>query len=117
MNVPLIYLASPYGSSKSTELRQERYEAALAAETEIRRGGLHVYSPIVHCHPGAARGLYPSNWEYWQAFDELMLSRCDMLYVLTLDGWQESIGVQAEIRLAKQLNKPTLLVYPLHYLK
>lgn len=97
----LIYLASPYGHDKSR--RQLRYEAALQAEAAMMRNGLMVYSPIVHRHPGALRGLYPSGWDYWQRFDELILSRCDELWVLTLDGWRESIGVMAEIHIASAL--------------
>lgn len=68
----LIYLASCYGHDKPAELRQERYEAALRAEARMMSEGLMVYSPIVHRHPGAVLGLYPTGWEYWQHFDKLI---------------------------------------------
>ncbi|MBU1783170.1 DUF4406 domain-containing protein, partial [Patescibacteria group bacterium] len=29
---------------------------------------------------------------------------CYKLYVLKLDGWEESVGVQAEIKMAKELD-------------
>jgi hypothetical protein len=63
--------------------------------------GLMVYSPIAHRHPGALLGLYPIGWEYWKDFDTLILSRCDALFVLMLDGWRESSGVKAEIQIAE----------------
>lgn len=103
MSGRLIYMASPYGHNKPVELRQERYEVALQAEAAMMNAGHMIYSPIVHRHPGAVLGLYPSGWEYWQHFDELILSRCDEIAVLLLDGWKESTGVQAEIAIAERL--------------
>lgn len=109
-NDKLTYLASPYGYDKPLALRQQRYEAALAAEASMMNAGQMVYSPIVHRHPGALRGLYPSGWEYWQRFDELILSRCDELAVLTLDGWRESVGVTVEVKIAQRLGKPVRFI-------
>ena len=99
----LIYLASPYGHDKPPELRQQRYEQAQKAEARMMNDGMMVYSPIVHRHPGAVLGLYPTGWEYWQHFDELILSRCDDLCVLRIEGWEESGGVKAEIEIAMRL--------------
>lgn len=108
----LIYLASPYGHTKPLELRQARYEAAVEAEAAMMNAGLMVYSPIVHRHPGALRGLYPHDWEYWRRFDELILSRCDEVHVLTLPGWRESIGVTAEIEIAERMRKAVRYIEP-----
>jgi hypothetical protein len=32
-----------------------------------------------------------------------MVELCDIVYVLTLDGWKESVGVTAELELARKL--------------
>jgi hypothetical protein len=40
------------------------------------------------------------------SFDLQHLRRCDELVILTLDGWRENEGVQAEIRLAHELGEP-----------
>jgi hypothetical protein len=50
------------------------------------------------------------NWEFWEAQDRRLLQACDELWVLTLDGWQRSIGVRAEIKIAEALGKPVRLV-------
>lgn len=34
------------------------------------------------------------------------------MWVLTLDGWRESRGVQAEMALVRELGKPVILVGP-----
>lgn len=70
-----------------------------------------VFSPIVHSHPLAEHGL-PNTWAFWRKQDEVYLERCDMLVVLMLDGWQESIGVRGEIEIAKELGKPTVYLEP-----
>lgn len=106
----LIYLASPYNHEKAS-MRAVRYQAALEATAMLMRLGRIVYSPIVHNHPIAISddGL-PREWEYWKQFDEVILSRCDRLWILTLDGWQESVGVKGEIEIAHRLRLPIQLV-------
>ena len=40
------------------------------------------------------------------------MSRCDELWCLTLDGWDKSVGVRAEVELARTLGKPVALLCP-----
>ena len=112
----IIYLASPY-SHDDPRVREERYRQACHTTAALMRRGLLVYSPIVHSHPLTRYGL-PTTWDYWRTLDEAMLSRCHELMVLTLDGWEDSEGVMAEVRLAKNLGVPvrfTGLGNPLRY--
>jgi hypothetical protein len=51
-------------------------------------------------------------WAYWQDYDRHHLTHCDEVWVLMLSGWKESAGVQAEIRLARELRKPMCYVEP-----
>jgi hypothetical protein len=39
-----------------------------------------------------------------------VLERCNGVVVLTLDGWQQSIGVQAELQIVRDLGKPAFFV-------
>ncbi len=100
----MIYLASPY-SHPEPAVRQWRYEAACQATAELLRRGHVVVSPIVHSHALVRFGL-PGDWEFWQRCDAALLCRCQRLFVLTLEGWRESRGVQAEIDLAIDLDLP-----------
>ena len=75
------------------------------------KAGVAVFSPIAHSHAICRFGL-PSDWRFWARMDREYLARCDVLAVLTLHGWQESIGVQAEIELARELRMPVVFVAP-----
>ncbi len=100
----MIYLASPY-SHPHAIVRELRYHDACLATANLLRAGQSVFSPIVHGHPLAAHGL-PTAWSYWQQFDRDHIVRCDELLVLMLDGWNQSVGVTAEIEIAAELGKP-----------
>jgi nucleoside 2-deoxyribosyltransferase len=100
----VIYLCSPY-SHPDSAVRQERFEAACRAAAELVRQGKTVYSAIVHSHAIAKYGL-PLDWRFWERHDRRFLEICDEVVVLMLDGWRESVGVQAEIEIARALGKP-----------
>jgi len=48
----------------------------------------------------------PLNWKFWEQFDRAFLVRSDEVVVLTLPGWRESVGVAAEIQIAREFGKP-----------
>ena len=106
----MIYLASPY-SHPDAAIREERFRAACQAAAQLMRAGNIVYSPIAHSHPIALHGL-PTDWRFWERHDREHLIRCEELVVLMFDGWRESEGVQAEIRIAGELGKPVRYLAP-----
>ncbi len=73
------------------------------------RSGNSVYCPIAHSHPLCEYGL-ASDWQFWQEHDLKFLNACDELVVLQLDGWQQSVGIQAEIAAARALGKPVSFI-------
>lgn len=101
----LYYLAVPY-SNPDKSIILERFHKVNIATGKLLNEGKFVFSPISMSHPVAEDASLPSNWEYWLSYDELLLSRCDELIILMLDGWKESVGVTAEIEIAKRLGKP-----------
>lgn len=98
----LTYLACPY-SHESRRLRQERFEAANLAAGYLMRAGHVVFSPISHTHPIVEACDLPKGWDYWREFDEAYLQCAGKLVVLTISGWQHSIGVSAEIAIAREI--------------
>lgn len=106
----IAYLASPY-SHLDPAVREERYQAACRAAAALLRAGRLVFSPIAHSHPLVAYGL-PADWSFWQRYDRELLARCDEVLVLMLAGWRESVGVQEEIRIARELGKPVRYLAP-----
>jgi hypothetical protein len=106
----MLYLASPY-SDPAPAIREKRFRAACQAVAALLRAGRAVYSPVCHCHPLVEFGL-PTDWEFWERYNREHLAHCDELVVLTLDGWQASVGVQAEIRIAAEQGKPVSYLVP-----
>lgn len=107
----LVYLASPY-SHANVAVRERRFTDVCRAAARLMFQGFHVFSPIAHTHPIATHGELPLGWEFWREYDEVMVSRCDSLFVLMLDGWRESRGVAGEIEIAVRLGKQVRFLDP-----
>jgi len=106
----MIYLASPY-SDLSWQTRDWRWRRVCSAAASLMRKGYIIFSPIAHTRPIAAFGL-PGGWDFWERFDREFIAAAAELWVLTLPGWEESKGVQAEIQIAVDAGKPVFTVDP-----
>ena len=106
----MIYLASPY-SHPDRHVSERRFELACRATAQLIRCGHATFSPIAHSHPLVRFGL-PTDWEFWQQCDREHMRCCHQVVVLTLDGWRESRGVQAEIDLAIDMDLPIRYLSP-----
>lgn len=107
----LIYLASPF-TNPNPSVRQNRRLAAAGVlayyakpETE-----LFLYSSIVHW--GYVEEFYsvPQEFEYWKNKDFFMINKSHALWVLPLEGWKKSYGIQQELEYANDLQKPIFFV-------
>lgn len=99
----LVYLAAPYTHpDKFTKVMRFHIINKVAAYL-MSELGLFIFSPISHSHPIAEDGDIPTTWEFWRPYDEEILRCCGRMVVLTLPGWEESKGVQAEIELATKM--------------
>lgn len=106
---PLIYLASPY-SHINPAVRYYRYLAARLATTNLLRENLAVFSPIVYGKE--MENIIGQDYLSWKNLNDVMLSRCDAVMVLKLDGWDESKGVAYEIDFARNLKKTIAWMEP-----
>lgn len=104
-----IYLASPY-SHPDPAVVHARFDAAVKCAGQLMLKGLVVFSPIAHSHPIALATKLPETWEFWRGIDFPLLERAHSLFVLKLDGWERSVGVQAEIARAGELGIPVVFV-------
>lgn len=111
MSKPLLYLASPY-SKYVDGLEAAFIEAAKAAASLIREG-YRVYSPICHSHPLAVYGgLDALDHAMWLDQDEPLMDAAAGIIALTLEGWQDSVGVAYEINRFVSMKKPIVLMVP-----
>jgi len=107
----MIYIASPY--TGTTNEMHERYKHARAYVAKLCVDYVLCYSPIVHFHPVAVNHELPRDLNYWRAHNVAMLRRAEILHVLRLDGWDDSVGVAFEMNLAARLDlKIELIQWP-----
>jgi len=113
-----IYFASPYShAEKNTELTRHRQVCKVAGEM-MRRGKV-VFCPIAHTHEISLICQLSGAWdqnEIWPNQDLHWVEQCDEFGVLMLDGWKESVGVEAELVHARILGKPVFKVEPQEWL-
>lgn len=102
--VELVYLASPY-RDPDLKLRAKRCAAAHYVAAQLFIQNYNVFSPLTHNEllislaPDVAK-------ERWLEFDMTILAHCKKLFVLKLDGWEKSYGVQKEIAFAQSRGIP-----------
>lgn len=101
----MIYVASPY-SSPDPVIQEARFKVVEYFTAYWLRLGAPVFSPIVYCHHMSLVHRLPGDFAFWGEFNRKMLERATDLWVLKLDGWQVSTGVQAEIKMALARNLP-----------
>ena len=89
----------------AAKVREKRFEAVCEAAAALFRRGFLVFSPIAHTHPIAKHGI-ALGWTFWQSYDREHIGNCSQVWVLTLDGWKESIGLSHEIEMFKEAGKP-----------
>lgn len=108
----LYYLASPY-THEDPFIKEARFNIICNVAARLMRVyNFHLFVPIAMSHPIQLIGGCAGSWAYWEEYDKLILARCDELLVVTMDGWESSIGVIAEIAYAKQNNLPVRYVNP-----
>jgi hypothetical protein len=100
-----IFVSSPY-THADPKVVEHRYEKVLEFTARKINEGFVIYSPIVHCHPLAAKFDLPKEFAFWEHFDKAMIDACQELWVLALDGWHESTGVEMEVQHARNIGKP-----------
>jgi len=111
-----VYLASPYSLNNTAD------EAAMDCRfAQITRcchtmmtAGLNVYSPITHHHAVQdIGGAINKSSDFWLRLDFGLLKHASGVFVLMLDGWQNSIGVTREISYARDhLGIPVMFIQP-----
>ena len=92
----MYYLASPYSKFPDGNAA---WQHACSTAGKLIQAGLNIYSPIAHGHSIALlSGLDPLDSEIWARVNAPFIAAADGLIVLMMTGWEESIGMRAEIK-------------------
>jgi hypothetical protein len=104
--VKCYYLASPYTHKDPAVVAGRAHQAALATVHLLtKHPTVNIFSPIVHSHTLHLAGM-GGDWKTWKAIDTDFIERMDGLVILRLPGWEDSVGVNAEIEIARELGVP-----------
>lgn len=114
---PLTYLAGPY-SHEYDEVKNFRYECLTKAAAWLMTSNpsWNVFSPITSSHPLHVIGNMRGDWKFWKRIDTQYLRLSRRMVVLTLPGWDTSVGVTAELKIAKKLKIKVLYCEPFTYI-
>lgn len=105
----MVYVASPY-SHYLPAVREARYLAVRNyVHQEIIKGRC-LFSPILYAHRMAGELGVPTTAADWWTFNRQMIRSSSRMEVLTLDGWNESVGVTQELEEAARSLIPITLV-------
>jgi len=109
--IELNYLACPFRNADPI-VQRKRCAAAHYVAAQFSLQGRHMFSPLTHNEVlmDILNDALPG--EHWMQFDLAILAICKKLYVLKLEGWDRSKGVQREIAYAKELGIPIEEVLP-----
>jgi len=110
------YLAIPY-SDDDNDVMDFRAELSDIVCADLMNQGRLVYAPISACHHIAKKYGLPRDWKFWKYMDEEFVRICKKMSIITLDGWEVSTGVQAEIALAEKDGIPIEYIDPAPYLE
>lgn len=112
----LVYLAAPY-SDKDPDVKEQRIANFCLVDAKLSLNGYYTVSPLLKSLLFRYTTKVPSTWEFWQQYSEELLKPCKKMFVIMLDGWKESEGVQAEIELANKYNIEIEYINPGEYLR
>lgn len=101
----MIYLASPY-SHELASVRQRRFVQARDFTFYQLGRGVPLFSPIVYGHQFSVEYKVGTSYEEWLALNTAMMDAAHTLWVLCLEGWEESRGVEQEIEYMTSQGKP-----------
>ena len=117
-----IYLAIPYSG-----IHERSFKTANEVAAQLMLEGNVVFSPITHSHNLSQQCELPTTWEFWIEQDKEFVKWADELYIVVinydkdrdenyfngLELIEKSVGVQGEILIAKEFNKP--IKYLMYY--
>ena len=105
----MIYLASPY-SHPDPAVEHNRCDMACRAAAHFINRGYPVISPIAHSHVLHVTYGCGGDWATWAEIDRTLIAASDEVWVLTIDGWADSAGIEREVEFAEGMGIPVKCV-------
>ncbi len=107
----MIYLASPY-SHDDPDVREYRYHEVSKQTALLMKARHLVFCPIAFSHPLATTYGVPNTHAQWVPHNKAMIDICDEVWVLMIDGVEDSVGIKVEIEYARKIGRPVYTIMP-----
>ncbi len=108
----MIFVAAPYGNPDLMVV-ETRVFLIMEYCSKLLSEGKSCISAVVFGHPIVKlNGNVRVDWQGWKELCTTLIISSSQLHVLMLDGWENSIGVQEEIKIAQRLKIKVLYIKP-----
>jgi hypothetical protein len=111
----LVYLACPY-SNDDQEITKFNVRIFCEIDALLISQGHFTISPVLKHFIIQGRNI-PGTWDYWKEYSYELLSKCTIIYVICLPGWETSAGVKAEIEYCQKRGMPIVYLNPDDYIE
>jgi len=99
-----VFVISPY-THKNPDVVRDRVNRAEKYIAKLTMEGIVAYSTIAAMDHLVHKFELPNDYTYWKNHCTKMVSAAKEVYVLCLEGWEDSVGVQDEIKVATHHGK------------
>ena len=99
------YLVSPFTHPDSKVEKKRYLEQQKVHAHLIKEHGLNIIAPIESCYHLHERFDLPGGYQFWKKRDRKFIKLSDGLIVCKMNGLEQSVGCQDEIKYAKLLGK------------
>lgn len=112
-----VYIASPFTHEDPNVQEDRFFDVTCVAADLTEKFGYAFILPITQSHMmSKANPKLDGKFDFWEKIDLTFVSKSDEVWVVMLDGWENSVGVSREIEFAKSNNIPVRYIDPAEYL-
>ncbi len=112
----IIYLGLPY-THKDPSIEDFRADVSDIIAADLFVQGYIVFAPISSWHHIARKHDLPGDYHSWEELNRVFMHKCEKLLIITLPGWEDSVGVNAEMKLANKYVIQIEKIDPTPYIK
>lgn len=99
----MIFVSAPYSDSDPEVVERRFNTICTYCATLMATSRRTVISPIIPGHVLRSYADLPGDFEYWKQYCMDLLNSAKEVHVLMMNGWDSSVGVNAEIKHAQEL--------------
>ncbi len=105
----LVFISCPYGSGAAIKRNMTYFEKV---DAKILGLGIHTHSPLAKHYSRQHNKDLGGDWNFWEQYCLRLLRLSTMMVIIMTPGWEESVGVAAEIKEALRLGLKIIYLNP-----